>query len=147
MSLDRLAQGFVPEVATSHGASVTFRLTPFRSHAWGNLHSHRPGRSGGGLSGQDRWMLNVTVLKGHTDCARCADWKCLLGAFLFGTWYSAWWTDAQRQDYRWRRWCLQHVAMTTSENQSWLWGFAWGMCVCHTCPASCTHWHVIKQVS
>ena len=57
-----LAQGFVPEVATSHGASETFRLTPFRSHAWGNLHSHRPGRFGGGVRGQEWWKLDVEFL-------------------------------------------------------------------------------------
>ena len=30
--------------------------------------------------------------------ARSPDWQCLLGTFLFGAWYPAWWSDAERQD-------------------------------------------------
>ena len=30
--------------------------------------------------------------------ARSPDWQCLLGTFLFGARYPAWWSDAERQD-------------------------------------------------
>ena len=30
--------------------------------------------------------------------SRSPDWQCLLGTFLFGARYPAWWSDAERQD-------------------------------------------------
>ena len=40
-----------------------------------------------------RFMRCRTVLT-----ARSPDWQCLLGTFLFGARYPAWWPDAERQD-------------------------------------------------
>ena len=41
--------------------------------------------------------------------SRSSNWKCLLGVVLLGAWNSAWWPDAERQDYRWRRRFVQYV--------------------------------------
>lgn len=48
--------------------------------------------------------------------SRRSNWQCLLGTILLGTWNSAGWANAQRQNYRWRRRLVQHFLQW---NRSW----------------------------
>ena len=69
--------------------------------------------------------------------SRSSNWKCLLGAILLGAWNSAWWSDAERQNHRRRRWFLQHFLQ-------WNWSgkTCSSRCVCwfgtHSCWYACS---------